>query len=194
MLAMARVREFDAEEILDRCLTLFWRKGYTGVSVSDLEETTGLGRQSLYNAFGNKEALFAKVLERYDANTELWLQPLLADDAGLATIRDYAAGALAAQRRNRCSGCLVIKVLWDGGLPDPELARRAQASTKRVRAALRHSIERAVARGEARPGDAERRADLCFAALNGLAALRRAGVSESDALATLDALLDPWRT
>lgn len=190
---MSRTREFDTDEVLDRCLTLFWRKGFAGVSLSDLEEATGLGRQSLYNAFGNKEALFAKVLERYDSTSELWLQPLFADDAGLATIRAYAQGALAAQRRSRCSGCLVVKVLWDGGLVDPELARRAQASTRRVRAALGHAIGRAVARGEASPGDTARRADLCFAALNGLAALRRAGVGEDEALATLDTLLDGWK-
>lgn len=190
---MSRTREFDEEQVLDRCLRLFWRRGFEGVSVADLEEASGLGRQSLYNAFGNKEALFAKVLERYDASSEQWLQPLLAPDASLDTIRDYARGALASQRSNRCSGCLVVKTLWDGG-SDPALVRRAQASVKRARAALRHAIGRAVSRGEARPGDDERRADLCFATLNGLAVLVRSGVGDDAALATLDSLLRSWET
>jgi AcrR family transcriptional regulator len=73
---MARPREFDLDEALERCLELFWARGFAGVSLSDLEEATGLGRQSLYAAFGNKEALFAAVLERYSANTERWLATL----------------------------------------------------------------------------------------------------------------------
>ncbi|MEZ6036029.1 MAG: TetR/AcrR family transcriptional regulator [Planctomycetota bacterium] len=191
---MARCREFDTDETLDRCLGLFWAKGFDGVSISDLEQATGLGRQSLYAAFGNKEQLFAAVLDRYAAHSDAMLAPLLTDAAGLAEIHGYAANALAAQRRSGCSGCLIVKALWDQGVDDEQLQKRAQAATRRVRAAFVHAIERAVARGEASPGDASLRADLAFAAINGLAALRRTGVSEPRALASLDALLESWRS
>lgn len=62
---MAREREFDRETVLDRAGELFWRLGYDVVSVQDLEAATGLGRGSLYNAFGDKEALFLAALDRY---------------------------------------------------------------------------------------------------------------------------------
>ena len=62
---MGRPREFDHETVLDRAGQLFWRQGYEAVSVQDLESATGLGRGSLYNAFGDKERLFLAVLERY---------------------------------------------------------------------------------------------------------------------------------
>ena len=190
---MARPREFDPEAALDRCLDLFWAKGFAAVSLSDLEEATGLGRQSLYSAFGNKEALFGAVLERYAANTEVWLAPLFAADAGVEQLRQYARDALSAQRIHGASGCLVVKTLWDRGLDDDGLQRRAQAATRRVRAAFLNALERAAARKEVTAGDQAQRADLCFASLNGLAALRRSGVSEPAALATFDGLLATWR-
>jgi TetR/AcrR family transcriptional repressor of nem operon len=191
---VARTREFDTDQALDRCLGLFWAKGFAGVSVSDLEAATGLGRQSLYSAFGNKEALFAAVLDRYVAATEAWLAPLFAPTAGLADLRRHAGDALAAQRTRQCSGCLVVKTLWDRGIVDDDLRKRAQAAIRRVRAAFENAIERATARGEITPGDNGQRADLCFASINGLAALRGAGVSAARALAALDQLLDSWRT
>ena len=62
---MARPREFDEEEVLDRALDVFWRRGYGATSVEDLTAATGLGRGSLYAAFGDKETLFLTCLRRY---------------------------------------------------------------------------------------------------------------------------------
>jgi len=62
---MARAREFDDDAVLERASELFWRLGYDVVSVQDLESATGLGRGSLYNAFGDKEGLFIAALDRY---------------------------------------------------------------------------------------------------------------------------------
>jgi AcrR family transcriptional regulator len=60
-----RPRAFDADQALESAMRVFWRKGYQGASLSDLTEAMGINRPSLYAAFGNKEALFRKVLDRY---------------------------------------------------------------------------------------------------------------------------------
>lgn len=62
---MAGVIRFDRDAALDAAAALFWRKGFDCASIQDLEIATGLGRGSLYNAFGDKEALFLAALERY---------------------------------------------------------------------------------------------------------------------------------
>lgn len=190
---MARPREFDAQAVLDACLDQFWAKGFAAVSLSDLEAATGLGRQSLYSAFGDKRALFAAVLERYAQATEQWLAPLFSPEAGLMQLAQYARDALAAQRAHGAHGCLVVKTLWDRDLDDSALTRRAAAAAKRVRAAFAQALEQSARRGELSAGDSAQRADLCFATLNGLAALRRAGVSEAQALALFEGLIDTWR-
>lgn len=62
---MGRHREFDVEKALDAAMCVFWRKGYEGASYADLTQAAGVERPALYSAFGNKEALFQKVLTRY---------------------------------------------------------------------------------------------------------------------------------
>ncbi|MEM8780364.1 MAG: TetR/AcrR family transcriptional regulator [Cyanobacteria bacterium P01_G01_bin.49] len=62
---MAGVKQFNQEQVLDKAMEVFWQKGYEGTSVQDLTKATGLGRGSLYGAFGDKEQLFIKALDRY---------------------------------------------------------------------------------------------------------------------------------
>ena len=60
-----RPREFDIDKALDAALNVFWRKGYEGTKLPDLTSAMSINRPSLYAAFGNKEALFRKALDRY---------------------------------------------------------------------------------------------------------------------------------
>ena len=61
-----RPRSFNPDKALDRALQVFWRKGYGGTSIDDLEKTTRLRRGSLYNAFGDKQGLFVAALKGYE--------------------------------------------------------------------------------------------------------------------------------
>ena len=63
---MAGTKQFDHGTVVDRAMMLFWRKGYGGTSIQDLEKTTRLRRGSLYNAFGDKQGLFVAALKRYE--------------------------------------------------------------------------------------------------------------------------------
>ncbi|PZO69461.1 MAG: TetR family transcriptional regulator, partial [Sphingomonas taxi] len=63
---MGRRREFDTEKALDAALGVFWAKGFEGASYADLTAATGVARPGLYAAFGNKEEMFLKALDRYD--------------------------------------------------------------------------------------------------------------------------------
>ena len=62
---MARPREFDEGAVLDAAVLCFWKQGYDATSVRDLVEHTGITAVSLYNAFGDKRALYEKALKRY---------------------------------------------------------------------------------------------------------------------------------
>src|SRR3546814_17628944 len=61
---MGRTRQFDIDQALDRATIEFWAKGYAGTTLADLTEAMGINRPSLYRVFGNKEALFARVVVR----------------------------------------------------------------------------------------------------------------------------------
>ena len=62
---MVRPREFDRDEALDHATRVFWAKGYASTSTEDLLTAMNIGRQSLYNAFGDKRKLYLEALERY---------------------------------------------------------------------------------------------------------------------------------
>ena len=70
---MGRPREFDVDKALDQALNVFWRNGYEGASIAELTGAMGINPPSLYAAFGNKEGLFRKALDRYvQRGTEFW--------------------------------------------------------------------------------------------------------------------------
>ena len=62
---MARPREFDEEAVLDAAVQCFWANGYEGASVRELASSMGIAGASLYNAFGDKQALYQRALARY---------------------------------------------------------------------------------------------------------------------------------
>jgi len=73
---MAGVKQFDPNEVLDRAMALFWRRGYEATSIEDLVEATGINRGSIYATFGDKKRLFLAVLDRY---AEKVAKPLIAE-------------------------------------------------------------------------------------------------------------------
>ena len=62
---MARTREFDEIEVLDKALELFWQKGYTATSANDLVKGLGLSRSSIYSTFGDKRTLYLRTIDQY---------------------------------------------------------------------------------------------------------------------------------
>src|SRR5215813_5038581 len=74
---MGRPTGFLKEDALEAAMKVFWQKGYEGASLSDLTHGMGINRSSMYAAFGDKEALFQKVLTRYREGPLAWVQPAL---------------------------------------------------------------------------------------------------------------------
>jgi len=63
---MVGTKQFDHDAVVERTMMMFWRRGYGGTSIQDLEKATRLRRGSLYNAFGDKQGLFVAALKRYE--------------------------------------------------------------------------------------------------------------------------------
>ena len=98
---MARPREFDKDEVLDKIIKVFWEHGFEGTSFANLEKETGLKKGSLFAAYGDKATLFCLALKRYqnravksledlcDSSTsarvilEKWLSEVLSGHVGL---------------------------------------------------------------------------------------------------------------
>jgi AcrR family transcriptional regulator len=83
--ARGRPRAYDPEKALDKAIEVFWANGYAGASLDELSVAMGMGRPSIYNAFGDKDALFLKALGRY--RETIGSTPLLAM-AGVDSVKD----------------------------------------------------------------------------------------------------------
>src|SRR5215470_17599780 len=108
-MAMGRPREFDVDQALERALQVFWRKGYEGASLPDLTQAMGINRPSLYAAFGNKEALFRKALDRYAEGPAAYLGAALNEPTARAIAERLLHGTsdLVTDPRNP-RGCLIV--------------------------------------------------------------------------------------
>lgn len=173
---MSRPRQFDECEALDAALATFWRCGYDGCSMDDLLAATGLQRQSLYNAFGDKQSLFLAVLARYSRKAAEALEPLRATGAGLVELRRYMEAVLAMQRQGKFGACLMVKTALAGQNTDPRIRRTVEVTAAAVRAAFTTVVERLIRNRQlSSDTDAEASAAYLYAVLNGLSALAQTG-------------------
>src|ERR1700687_5700303 len=105
-----RPRSFDSDKALDAAMQVFWRKGYEGASLSDLTDAMGINRPSLYAAFGDKEALFRKALDRYAKGPAAYVREAL----NQPTAREVAQALLLGTADlltdpQHPSGCLMVQ-------------------------------------------------------------------------------------
>ena len=192
---MARTREFDEDDALERAMHLFWAQGYARTSVRDLVATTGVAHAGLYGAFGDKRGLFDAALERYaDTFTTRYFGALEAEDAGREEIEAFFSSVVDATRDGRFRhGCLMASAANEfGGACDvpaavrTNLARQIRAFANALRNAKRagtvgHGVDvPAVAKGWA-------------ATFHGLSTLARAGAPLDVVRGAVAAALIPMR-
>lgn len=144
-----RPRQFDRDDTLTAVMETFWDHGYENTCLAELEERTGVGRQSLYNTFGDKRALFLAALERYlveyqgavIAQLEGGGSPLANVEAVLDQWVEHATGG---DRR----GCLVANSCAEFGSRDADVSALLRSASERVERAFRGAFERARDAGE----------------------------------------------
>ena len=104
---MPRPKEFDETSALDRAMELFWDQGYEATSLADLERHLGIGRQSIYDTYGNKLGLYRKALDRYSRVPVTNLLGRL-DAGGAQAIRSFFERLIAYQSCPRPPACFMV--------------------------------------------------------------------------------------
>jgi AcrR family transcriptional regulator len=189
-----RPREFDPDQALDRALEVFWRKGYEGASISELTESMGINRPSLYAAFGNKETLFRKALDRYAKGPASYAYTALDAPTARAVAERLLHGAAdALTDPHNPHGCLGVQGALTCG--DAAQSIKDELCMRRTRweAAVERRFEHAKQQGDL-PADADS-ADLAqyiATVVQGMAVQAAGGASRRQLRKIADMALQAW--
>ena len=193
-MAMGRPREFDVDKALDLALQVFWRKGYEGASMADLTETMGITKPSLYSAFGNKEELFRKALDRYVDGPGGYFQVALAKPTVRAVVEHLLhESADAVTDPNHPPGCLAVQGALSCGDAAESIKQELMSRRAKGEQDLRQRFERAIAEGDLPSGsDAADLAAYLSAILQGMAVQAAGGTTREQLHKFAELALRPW--
>jgi len=193
-MAMGRPREFDVDKALDLALQVFWRKGYEGASMADLTETMGITKPSLYSAFGNKEELFRKALDRYVDGPGGYFQAALAKPTVRAVVEHLLyESADAVTDPNHPPGCLAVQGALSCGDAAESIKQELVSRRAKGEQDLRQRFERAIAEGDLPEGsDAADLAAYLSAILQGMAVQAAGGTTREQLRKIAEMALRTW--
>ncbi|HEV7752004.1 MAG TPA: TetR/AcrR family transcriptional regulator [Baekduia sp.] len=190
---MGRPRTFDEDQVIEAARGQFWQTGYHGTSVGDLARATGLGKGSLYGAFGDKHQLFVRIFDEYCRNAERGALAMVDGPEDQALERAHA-WLLATASHSDTRGCLLAKGTAELSEGDHEIADRAAATFRALQDACTDLIEQAQRAGDVDPeADARALGGQILATQRGIEALGKGGVDAATLTGIADAAIDGMR-
>ncbi len=189
-------KQFDTDRALERARDLFWRRGYDGTGIAELEATLEIGRKSLYDTFGNKRALYLRSLEHYGSTVIAAICDGLAraDSKPLANLERVLEKLVRHHGSGASFGCLLGVGMAQVERDDAEVAALVRAWLSRLEQAFEHVVRLALDDGEIRPDVRPGDVALQLVALTqGLALMGRIATSSSALRAAVRSALDGLR-
>lgn len=189
-------KRFDPERALERARDLFWRRGFDGTGLAELEAELGVGRKSLYDTFGNKRALYLDALDQYGASVIAEICDGLErpDASALANLERVLVKLARHHGSGESLGCLLGVGLAQVQRDDAEVVAALRRGLARLEKAFERTLRRALEAGElradVRPRDAARQ---LVALVQGLALLGRVAGSPAALRSAVRAALDGLR-
>ena len=146
---MGRPREFAETEALEAAMRCFWTQGYAATSVRDLATRMGITGASLYNAFGDKRAVYRRALDHYvQQGMRARIGRLEAELPPLAAIRAFFAEVIDRSARDpQQRGCMLVNAVLEAGPHDAELRRAVAEEMAFIAAFFRRCVSAGQAEG-----------------------------------------------
>jgi TetR/AcrR family transcriptional regulator, transcriptional repressor for nem operon len=169
---MVGVRQFDEQEVIALALDVFWRKGLHDATMQDLAAATGVQRGSLYNAYGDKEAIFLRAFDQYALQFLETAAKALAEGDAAEKLRNFFDVIIVNMTSGSPSrGCLTTRTALDAAISSEDVRERVQGLLNRLEQIVSAAI------GKTAGIDANRLARVVVTFTRGLAVMERAGYS-----------------
>jgi len=178
---MARTKEFQEEQVLDKAVALFWCKGYNGTSMQEVVDCLGISRSSLYDTFGDKRQLFLAALSRYRIRMAGAMLEMV--NASVATLPAFEQLFRLTVRESLADkvtkGCFMVNATVELAPHDPEVAALVKANMEDIEEAFYRLILKGQQRGEITSNHQARAfARFLFNSLSGLRVAAKAGAEK----------------
>lgn len=187
-------KTFEPEMVLSKAMEVFWARGYEAASLAELLQNMGISRKSMYDTFGNKQALFLKALEHYaQTNLREIKEQLLTSGSPLGNIEYYLLSMQKTHGKSGSKGCLLGTCTADFDTSDVEIAPVLRSYFARLENIYYEAISRAKVVGElSREADARDLARMLVCTTQGMALVGRVldseAIPQSVVLTTIKAL------
>ena len=179
---MARPRTFDEDHVLRAVGQRFWDRGYAATSLSEIMEASGLGKGSIYAAFGDKDAIFRRVFDMYCDDVTGAVARVLEGPEDSALQRLQALLVSAATRSPGSPvqrACFLAKTTAELAAHRPDIAERSRQAFTDLAGALSHCVEAAQRVGDIAPeADPVQLGHYLLVVLRGIEALAESGLPD----------------
>ncbi len=190
---MPRVKQFDEEEVLQKAVLIFWRKGYYNTSIQDLVDFLGVNRASLYNTFGGKKKLFDKAFEQYrKVNHEGFTNFLNTQE----NVKDALRMVFTKIINDDCSdkdrkGCLIANTTTELLPTDKKLQKLITQHKLNTEKAFFDLLSRGVKKGQiSKDTDLETISRLLYTLMTGLRVVSKTKPTFEESMTSVEAVLE----
>lgn len=193
---MARTKDFDENEVLNKAICLFWHKGYNGTSMQDLVDGLGISRSSLYDTYGDKHTLYLKALESYEQSAGNELNRILSGPKSaketLKELMEWVVYNLVNDKDHK--GCFIVNAKIETAATDQDVYKVVCRSEQQVIDAFYKTIKAGQDKGEiANKQDAHTLANFMVNTVNGMRVTAKSTTDKSffdDIISTTLRVLD----
>ncbi|MFD1602674.1 TetR/AcrR family transcriptional regulator [Flavobacterium artemisiae] len=175
---MARTKEFNEDQALDKAVEIFWHKGYNGTSAQDLVTHLGLSRSSLYDTFGDKQQLFSKALKKYQTQGQDAVKELLeeSEDVKEAFTQIFKQAVIESLEDRITKGCFMVNSSVELAMHDEEIAKIVSDNRQTMEDVFLKAVKKGQEAGQISTKlDALTLARFVFNNYSGIRVLARAG-------------------
>ncbi len=179
---MARTKEFNEIEILDKAIDLFWFKGYNGASMQDVVDSLGLSRSSIYDTFGDKHQLYISALEQYRKQAAGGLIDMVKQSISpIQTIQQLLEMLSNDSLNTVCNkGCFMTNSTIELAPHDPEIHKIVKDNMQDIEEAFYNLVKKGQDLGEiTNQNDARALARFLFNTISGIRVAAKSGADKA---------------
>ena len=192
--AVGRPRAFNPDTALEAAMQVFWQKGFEGASLDDLTKAMGMNRPSIYSAFGDKEALFRKALDRYAEGPASFVHHALEEKTARAAAEKIMRGTVdMVTCPKNPNGCLMVQGALASGVASAAVCRDLLSRRELGVTLMRQRFKRAKAEGDLpKHVDPSALARYVATVVHGISVEATAGASRKELHKVVEMAMKAW--